>query len=55
LILTKRKTAIISLRVLQTDFVLQMCILPDFQRSSSSGTRSIQPHEYNWGATLKNK
>jgi hypothetical protein len=25
--------------------------LPDFLRSSGSGTRSTQPHDYNWGAT----
>jgi hypothetical protein len=29
--------------------------LPDFLRSSGSGTRSIQPREYHWGATLKKK
>jgi hypothetical protein len=27
--------------------------LPDFLRSSVSGTGSIQPREYNWGATWK--
>jgi hypothetical protein len=29
--------------------------LPDYLRSSGSGTRSTQPREYNWGATLKKK
>jgi hypothetical protein len=29
--------------------------LPDFLRSSGSGTRSTQPREYNWGVTLKKK
>jgi hypothetical protein len=27
--------------------------LPDFLRSSGSGTSSIRPREYNWGATSK--
>jgi hypothetical protein len=27
--------------------------LPDFLRSSESGTESTQPREYNWGATWK--
>jgi hypothetical protein len=27
--------------------------LPDFLRSSGSGTGSTQPREYNWGATWK--
>jgi hypothetical protein len=29
--------------------------IPDFLRSSQSGTRCIQPREYNWGATRKKK
>jgi hypothetical protein len=29
--------------------------LPDFLRSSESGTGSTQPREYNWGATWKKK
>jgi hypothetical protein len=29
--------------------------LPDFLRSSGSGTGSTQPREYNWGATWKGK
>jgi hypothetical protein len=29
--------------------------LPDFLRSSRSGTGSTEPHEYNWGATCMEK
>jgi hypothetical protein len=31
------------------EFRVQFPALPDFLRSSGSGTGSTQPHEYNWG------
>jgi hypothetical protein len=30
-------------------------VLPDYLRSSGSGTRSTQPREDNWGATWMEK
>jgi hypothetical protein len=34
---------------------VRLPVLPDFLRSSGSGTGSTQPREYNWGATWMEK
>jgi hypothetical protein len=35
------------------DVRVRFLVLPDYLRSSGSGTGSSQPREYNWGATWK--
>jgi hypothetical protein len=37
------------------EFLVWFLALPDFPRSSGSGTGSTQPREYYWGATSKKK
>jgi hypothetical protein len=48
-------TAFVGSKFLAADPEVQVKFpaLPDFLKSSRSGTGSIQPREYNWGATWK--
>jgi hypothetical protein len=41
--------------VTASDVRVRFPALPDFLRSSESGTGSTQPREYNWGVTSKKK